>query len=144
MDDDTRHALVGLLREYQDIFTSKLEEVPGNSLAVIEHRLNVDLAHKPMVQKKRHIGPERAVVATVEVKKLLAVGFIREFQYSEWISIVVLVKKPNGSWWMYFDFTDLNKACLKDSYLLPKINKLVDGTASYAMLSFIDAFSGYH
>ena len=42
------------------------------------------------------------------------------------------------------DFTNLNKACLKDSYSLPKIDKLVDATAGHALLSFMDAFSGYH
>ncbi|KAJ8434815.1 hypothetical protein Cgig2_033537 [Carnegiea gigantea] len=49
MGDDTRHALVGLLREYQDIFAFGPEEMPGNSFAVIEHRLNVDLAHNQVV-----------------------------------------------------------------------------------------------
>jgi len=56
----------------------------------------------------------------------------------------VLVKKPNGTWRMCIDFTDLNRACPKDSYLLPKIDKLVDSTAGHELLSFIDAFSGYH
>jgi len=42
------------------------------------------------------------------------------------------------------DFADLNKACLKDSYPLPMIHKLVDATASHALLSFMDAFSRYH
>ena len=42
------------------------------------------------------------------------------------------------------DFTDLNKACPKDSYPLPKIDKLVDATAGHTLLSFMDAFSGYH
>jgi len=45
---------------------------------------------------------------------------------------------------MCVDFTNLNKACPKDSYLLPKIDKLIDATAGHAMLSFMDAFSGSH
>jgi len=56
----------------------------------------------------------------------------------------MLVKKPNGTWRMCVNFTDLNKACLKDSYPLPKIDKLVDLTASHELMSFMDAFSGYH
>jgi len=75
---------------------------------------------------------------------LLEAGFIRECHYPEWVSNVVLVKKPNGSWRMCIDFTDLNWACLKDSYPLPKIDKLVDSTAGHELLSFMDAFSGYH
>jgi len=38
----------------------------------------------------------------------------------------------------------LNKGYPKDSYCVPKIDKLVDATAGHALLSFIDAFSGYH
>jgi len=45
---------------------------------------------------------------------------------------------------MCIDFTNLNKACLKDNYPLLKINKLVNATSRHALLSFIDAFSGYH
>ena len=56
----------------------------------------------------------------------------------------VLVKKPIGTWRMCIDFTDLNRACPKDSYPLPKIDKLVDSTAGHELLSFMDAFSGYH
>jgi len=53
-------------------------------------------------------------------------------------------EKRNGTWRMCVDFMDLNKACSKDSYPLPKIDKLVDATAGHALLSFMDAFSGYH
>ncbi|PKA50761.1 RNA-directed DNA polymerase like [Apostasia shenzhenica] len=43
---------------------------------------------------------------------------------------------------MCIDFIDLNKACPKDFYPLPKIERLVDSSAGYTMLSFLDAFSG--
>ena len=42
------------------------------------------------------------------------------------------------------DFTDLNKACPKDSYPLSQVNVLVDSTARHRLLSFMDAFSGYN
>ena len=42
------------------------------------------------------------------------------------------------------DFTNLNKACPKDSYPLPRIDQLVDSTADHHLLSFMDAFSGYN
>ena len=42
------------------------------------------------------------------------------------------------------DFTDLNKACQKDSFPLPRIDQLVDATSSHAVLSFVDAYSGYN
>jgi len=74
----------------------------------------------------------------------LSIGHIREIQYLEWLANVVLVKKANGKWRMCVDFTDLNKACPKDSYLLPSINTLVASASGFKMLSFLDAFSGYN
>ena len=45
---------------------------------------------------------------------------------------------------MCTDFTSLNKACPKDFYPLPCLNRLVDGSAGYEMFDFLDAFRGYH
>ena len=45
---------------------------------------------------------------------------------------------------MCVDFTDLNKACPKDNYPLPRVDVLVDSTARHRLLSFMDAFSGYN
>ena len=55
-----------------------------------------------------------------------------------------MVKKNNGKWRMCVDFTDLNRACLKVSYPLPRIDTLVDSTARHKLLSLMDAFSGYN
>ena len=55
-----------------------------------------------------------------------------------------MVKKANGKWRMCVDFTDLNKACPKDSYPLSRIDQLVDSTAGHRLLSFMDAFSRYN
>ena len=57
---------------------------------------------------------------------------------------MVFVKKANGKWKMCVDFTDLNQACTKDSYLLPSIDALVDSASGCKMLSFLDAFSEYN
>ena len=45
---------------------------------------------------------------------------------------------------MCMDFTDLNRACPKDSYPLLRIDILVDSTARHQLLSFMDAFPGYN
>ena len=84
------------------------------------------------------------MAAATKVQKLLEAGFIKECHYLEWVSNVILVKKPNETLRMRFDFTDLNKACPKDCSPLPKIDKLVDSIAIHELLSFINAFSSYH
>nr|XP_027120710.1 uncharacterized protein LOC113737727 [Coffea arabica] len=55
-----------------------------------------------------------------------------------------MVKKDTGGWRMCVDFTDLNKACPKDCYPLPRIDALVDSAMGYVVLCFLDAFKGYH
>uniref|UniRef100_A0A2N9F8W7 Integrase catalytic domain-containing protein n=1 Tax=Fagus sylvatica TaxID=28930 RepID=A0A2N9F8W7_FAGSY len=65
-------------------------------------------------------------------------------EYKPWLSNTVVVKKKNGKWRVCVDFTDLNKACPKDPFPLPKIDQLVDSTAGHERMSFLDAFQGYH
>ena len=64
--------------------------------------------------------------------------------YPDWLANVVMVKKANGKWRMCVGFTDLNRACPKDSYPLPRIDTLADSIARHQLLSFMDAFSGYN
>ena len=45
---------------------------------------------------------------------------------------------------MCVDYTDLNKHCPKDPFLVPRIDQVVDSTAGCVLLSFIDFYSGYH
>ena len=59
---------------------------------------------------------ERQKLIAEETKKLLDTGFIREVIHPEWVANVVLVKKANGKYRMCIDYTDLNKACPKNSY----------------------------
>ncbi|KAL6185045.1 hypothetical protein ACLB2K_041180 [Fragaria x ananassa] len=67
-----------------------------------------------------------------------------EVSYPAWVSNVVMVPKPNGKWRKCVDYTNLNKACLMDNFPLPRIDQLVDSTADFKMLSFLDAYSGYN
>ena len=53
---------------------------------------------------------------------LSGLGAIKEVFYPEWLANMVVVKKKSGKWWVCIDFTDLNKACLKDPFPLPWID----------------------
>ena len=101
----------------------------GIDLSVITHYLNVYPSLNPIRQKKRVFAPERDNVIKEEVQKLTTIKFIREVYYPDWLANVVMVKKANGKWRMCVDFTDLNKACPKDSYPLPRIDQLEIGRA---------------
>ena len=100
----------------------------GIDPTIVTHELNVDSTYKPVKQKRRKLGPERAKAVNDEVDKLLKAGSIIEVKYPDWLANPVVVKKKNGKWRVCIDFTDLNKACPKDSYPLPHIDRLVEAT----------------
>ena len=66
---------------------------------------------------------------------MLEVGLIREVSYPEWCANVVIVKKDTGKWGVCIDYTDLNEACPKDCFPLPRIDQLVDATAGHELLA---------
>ena len=72
---------------------------------------------------------EKQKAAMQEMMKLLKAGFIKEIHFTTWLANVVMVFKSLGKCKMCVDFTDLNKACPKDAYPLPSIDKLVDGAS---------------
>ena len=136
--------LVKCLQSHADIFTWSHEDMLGIDRGIACHKLAIKKGVRPVRQKKRCFNQERYEAINAEVEKLLKAEFIREVKYPEWISNVVLVKKANEKWRMCVDFTNLNKACPKDSFLLPKINQLVDSTAGHSLLIFMDVFLGYN
>ena len=116
----------------------------GIDPAVITHRLNISPSFKHVKQKRRSFALKRQKVIDEEVNKLLQAKAIREVEYPHRLANVVLVKKANGKWRHCIDFTDINRACLKDSFPLPRINLIVDAIVGHELLSFMDAFSRYN
>ena len=84
--------------------------------------------------------PKVALLVKAEVEKMLEAKVIRPIDYSEWISNMVLVTKPSGDIKICTDFRDLNKACPKDDFPLPKIDMIVDLTTGHKILSLMDGF----
>ena len=111
---------------------------------VIEHALRLVLGSKPAMQCMCCFDDERRRAIGEEVTKLLAAEFIKEVYHSDWLANPVLVKKKTGKWRMCIDYTGLNKACSKDHFPLPRIDQIVDSTLGCEILSFLDAYSGYH
>lgn len=112
----------------------------------VVHHLNLDATFPPMKQKQRRFVPERNKAISDEVDHLLEIRAIEEYFYPKWICNLVVVpkKRKKGKLWIFMDFTHLNKACLKDSYLLPKIDQMVDSIIGYGRMSFLDAYLRYN
>jgi hypothetical protein len=73
---------------------------------------------------------------------LLDTSFIKEVYHPYWLANPVIVPKKNKEWMMCVDYTDLNKACKKDPFGLPRIDQVVNSTAGCNLLSFLDCYRG--
>lgn len=83
-------------------------------------------------------------VVMTEVDQLLKAGAIQEILYPTWLANPVVVPKKNGKLRVCVDYINLNNACPMDRFPLPWIEQMVDATAGYERLTFMDAYRGYH
>jgi hypothetical protein len=135
LSDEQEKTLIRFLFNNKDVFAWTANDLCGVNRDVIEHSLNVDPSFRPRKQRLRKMSNDKAEGARNEVKRLLSAGVIREVTYPEWLANTVMVKKANGKWIMCIDFTDLNKACPKDEFPLPRMDSLVDAAASSELMS---------
>ena len=117
---------------------------PGIDSSFICHHLNINPSVIPKKQPPRRSSKEHANAVRDEVTKLKKEGAIKEVFYPEWLANTVVVKKKSGKWRVCVDFTDLNRACPKDQFRMPRIDQLMDATVGHPRMSFLDAFQGYH
>jgi hypothetical protein len=90
------------------------------------------------------MSDEKTEAAKAEVHRLLEAKFIEPIAYPTWLANIVMVQKKSGKWRMCIDFTSLNKACPKDNFPLPRIDRIVDSVVGCEVMSLLDYFSGYH
>ena len=144
MTQEETQGMQKVLRQNHDIFAWAHSDMKGIHPSIASHRLNVFLTARPVRQRIRRFHPDRQRIIRNEIDKLLEAGFIREVSYPDWLANVVVVPKKEGKWRVCVDYTNLNNACPKDSFPLSRIDQIVDSTSGQGMLSFLDAFSGYH
>ena len=70
--------------------------MPGLDPGLVVHSLNVDPGVKLVVQPAKVFHTNIEAQITQEVKKPLAVGFIKPIQHPKWLSNIVPMKKKNG------------------------------------------------
>ena len=118
--------------------------MPSIPREVAKHTLHLILGSKPTKQRLHRFNDERRRAIGKEIAKLLVARFIRDVFHSDWLANPVHVKKKTEKWRMCVDYTGLNKSCPKDHFPLPRIDQIIDSTSGCEILSFLDAYSGYH
>ena len=139
-----KEELVEFLKGNIDVFAWDACDALGIDPDFICHHFNVNPSVTPKKQSPRRPSREHAEAIREEVTKLKRAGAIKEVFYPEWLANTVVVKKKSVKWRVFVDFMDLNKACPKDPFPMPRIDQLVDATTGHPRMSFLDAFQGYH
>ena len=116
----------------------------GLDRGLVEHRLPIRLEFHHFQQPPRRMSKEVELKVEEEIEKILKAKFIRPTRYVQWLANIVPMMKKNGKLRVCVDFRDLNVVTLKDMYVMPIADMLVDSTANNEMLSFMDGFSGYN
>ncbi|GJZ45314.1 reverse transcriptase domain-containing protein [Tanacetum coccineum] len=103
---------------------------------------NKDNATRPPKEIRRRLridlGPHN------RGRELMEAGILREVKYQTWVSIPLVVKKDNGKWKMRVDFTNINKACIREPHPLPADEQKAEGLHKYRLQCFLDPYKGYH
>ena len=127
------------MQEFSDIFAWSHINMPSISLTIAQHYLHLQIECKSIHQKLGQFH-----LAYREVIKKKVDNFIREIQYPEWLSNVVVVPMKNGKWHVCVDYSNLNDACQKYTFPLPRIDQIMDATTGHQLLSFLDVCSGFN
>jgi hypothetical protein len=108
-----------------------------------EHIIELEVGAKPIITTPyRHPKKYKNEIEKA-IKELLDMGHIRPSS-SPFASLVVLVKKKDGTMRMCIDFWALNKKMIKNKYPIPRIDELLDELHGAIYFTKIDLRSGYH
>ncbi|CAA7016405.1 unnamed protein product [Microthlaspi erraticum] len=69
LDEKIREQLVILLKQNVHLFAWSMADMKGIDPAITSHELNVDSTYKPMRQKRRKLGADKAQAVNEEVEK---------------------------------------------------------------------------
>jgi hypothetical protein len=100
--------------------------MPRINPRIFKHDIRMYPDDKLVRQHLRAVNPRKAPSSKAEVEKLLNVGFIYSVPLTEWVSNPVPVNKKQGTIRVCMEFRDLNKACPKDNFQTPFIDKILN------------------
>ena len=128
-----------LLAEYHDMLS--LDPAELGCTHSIEHIIKVT-DDTPFKEQFRRIPPPMVEEVGNHLKEMLESGAIRPSQ-SAWCNTVVLVWKKDNSLHFCIDFCCLNACTKKDSYLLPRIQEVLESLVGAGHFSCLDLKSGF-
>ncbi|KAL2243565.1 UNVERIFIED_CONTAM: Retrovirus-related Pol polyprotein from transposon [Sesamum indicum] len=131
---------VPVVREFPDVFPDELPRLPPHR----EVDFEIDTIHRaaPISIAPHRMAPSELKELKKQFEDLLDKGFI-QLSISPWGAPVLFVKKKDGSIRLCVDYRQLNRITIKNKYLLPWIDNLLDQLKGATVFSKIDLRSGY-
>ena len=91
-----KQRLIGLLKQYKDVFAWSFEDMKGLDPTFYQHQINLHKDAKPVQQWRYRLNPNYAIKVKEEIDKLLKVWFIRLVKKATGLSPLVVLPKKNG------------------------------------------------
>ncbi|GAU29936.1 hypothetical protein TSUD_360510 [Trifolium subterraneum] len=132
---------IPIVREYLDVFPEEINSLPLER--EIEFSIDLVPGSQPIYVAPYRMSPLELRELKSQLEELLQKHFIRP-SVSPWGAPVLLVKKKDGTMRLCIDYRQLNKVTIKNKYLLPRIDDLLDQLRGATIFSKIDLRSGYH
>ena len=114
---------IPIVREYSEIFPKDFSGLPPER--EVEFFIDLVLGTTSISKAPYRMIPTELVELKKQLEEPLVKGFIRP-SVSPWGAHVLFVKKKYGSLRLCIDYRQLNKVIVKNKYLLPRIDDLLD------------------
>lgn len=128
-----------VLQEFEDVFKESQGLPPARPQ---DHRILLQAgAQLVNVRPYRYTHEQKNEMKRL-IREMLATSVIQPSN-SLYVSLILLVKKKDGSWRFCVDYRQLNKITIKDKYPIPIIEELLDELGGSKYFSKIDLRLGY-
>ncbi|GJT14899.1 putative reverse transcriptase domain-containing protein [Tanacetum coccineum] len=126
---------VPIVREFPEVFPEDLPGLPPTRQ--VKFQIDLVPGAAPVARAPYRLTPAELQELSTQLQELFDRGFIRPSS-SPWGSLVLFVKKKDGSFWMCVDYRELNRLTVKNRYPLLRIDDLFDQLQGSRVYSKID------
>ncbi|KAH0658132.1 hypothetical protein KY289_026880 [Solanum tuberosum] len=132
---------IPVVSEYREVFPNDLPGMPTDR--DIDFCIDLEPGTHPISIPPYRMAPAELRELKAQIQEFFYKGFIRTGA-SPWVTLVLFVKKKDGSMRMCIHYWKLNRATIRNKYHLPRIDDLFNQLQAASIFSMIDLRSGYH